>query len=712
VTDLLQNLTDSQRDAVTTIDGPLLIVAGPGSGKTRVVTTRVAYLITQGIPPWNILCLTFTNKAAEEMKNRVESLVNQNGAWVSTFHSFASRSLRRDINLESYTSDFTIYDRADQITCLKGVLRGLKLDAVEYGLNRLPGRIGRAKNRMETPERFQSSDATFAKIYAAYLKALQDANALDFDDLLWLFLRMLKEKPEILARYTERFTHILVDEYQDTNRLQYEIVRLLAADRGNLCVTGDPDQSIYRWRGADIRNILDFRREYPSAPVIYLEENFRSVESILEAAGRLIACNEKREPKKLIPVRDQGRSPLVFQAFDPEDEAIRVADEIAQIIHGGIEPREIAIFYRTNAQSRVLESALLDQNIPYVIVGSVEFYRRKEIKDFIAYLRLAVNPRDDVAFLRIHNLPPRGIGAQGLARIRAKAVGLSLSEAAEALAQDAATPPRLQKALQEFSGILCAIRDFAREDMAGLFRHTIRLTSYKSYIEKTSPDKADDRLENIAELETACQEWDEKHPSGGLTSFLEEVSLLSDVDRWDRRESVSLMTLHAAKGLEFNAVVMVGMEEGLLPHFGATAEEDTDRIEEERRLCFVGMTRARDRLLLTWAKNRRTVQGDVRFGRPSRFLTEAELVHGLAQRSDSRILAGKGPPAARRPRKGPALGTQPFRTGDLVRHQAFGQGRVLALQGMGESAKVVIEFPGRGLKTFAVNLAPIFRVNP
>ncbi len=722
---LLANLTERQREAVCCTEGPLLVVAGPGSGKTRVITTRVAYLISGGTAPSNILCLTFTNKAADEMRERVEASAGTRGAWLSTFHSMCSRLLRMDLDLEGYSRNFTIYDRSDQLSCLRNVLKSLNIDQGEAGLTRLPGRISAIKNGSANPVSGDEKNRDFSRIFAAYEKALQAANALDFDDLLVVFLKMLKSRPEILEKYRDRFRYVLVDEYQDTNRLQYEIVMQISEKHRNICVTGDPDQSIYSWRGADIRNILDFRKSFPEARVVLLEQNFRSTAGILKAAGNLIARNRKREEKSLIPVLGEGLAPRVVSAFDPEDEALRIAEAVSSLSSGGAPLSETAVFYRTNAQSRAIEQALLDRGIPYVIVGSVEFFQRREIKDLSAYLKIAVNPKDDVSFLRICNVPARGMGDKALDMVKgaADSSGASMFEAAVRIASDQNAPPRIRKALGELSGAVASLADF-RGGVGGAVGRLVEALRYAEYLGKAFAEDAEDRVANVTELISACHEWDEKHPGGTLADFLEEVSLLSDVDKWDRKDAVSLMTLHSSKGLEFDTVVIAGMEEGLLPHFGIDGASDSDRIEEERRLCFVGMTRAKRNLIVTWAKNRRTARGDIDFGEPSRFLRESGLAPLLAEVSESRMTPYPSPGRA-----GPGTEEgdedlefrdslageaedEPFKTGDYVKHLSLGPGRVVATKGFGCSAKVVVNFPRLGLKTFAVGLAPLIRVNP
>ncbi len=709
--DILSSLTDRQKEAVCHTEGPLLVIAGPGSGKTRVITSRVAFLASRGVPPWNILCLTFTNKAAEEMRERVAAASGTDGAWLSTFHSLCARLLRRDLSLEGYSRDFTIYDRSDQTACLKALLKELNLDPVEAGLSRLPGRISAVKNRSPgaAPSR---TDPVLARILEGYENRLRANNALDFDDLLLVFLKMIRTDGRILEDYRRRFRYILIDEYQDTNRLQYEIVKLLAQEHRNICVTGDPDQSIYGWRGADIRNILDFRKEYPDAATVFLEQNFRSVGLILKAAESLISRNVEREDKKLIPVLPQGDPPKILSAFDPEDEALMIAGEISALAGEGIEFGETAVLYRTNAQSRAIEAALRDDGIPYVIVGSVEFYQRREIKDFLAYMRLSANPKDDVAFLRVCNVPARGIGVKALEAIRScsQSAGVPLLDAAGRAAEAPETPRKLRNGLRELLGVVDAVSHYSGGGMGGLVAHVANLTKYADHLRRTAGENAEEKVENVMELERACREWDDKHPEGTLQQFLEEISLLSDVDKWDRKEAVSLMTMHSSKGLEFDAVIMAGLEEGLLPHFGPEAEGDEMRVEEERRLCFVGMTRAKRRLVLSWAKNRRTPRGETVFGEPSRFLRESGITAVPPESTASRIQAGIA--AAQLASTVQTGDSAPFRTGDRVRHLKLGEGIVVAMKGMGDAARVVVSFPGSGLKTFAVNIAPIIRINP
>ncbi|MHC4599046.1 MAG: ATP-dependent helicase, partial [Planctomycetota bacterium] len=568
--DIFEDITAAQEQAIRHKDGPLLVLAGAGSGKTRVVTRRIASLVHGGVDPRHVLGITFTNKAADEMRERVRELVEED-LWISTFHAFCARTLRRHILLEGYTHEFTIFDEDDRRNLVKEVLGDLQADLKQNKPARVAAVISRMKNSLETSDDAPAAGRGFgrtlhARVYETYQKRLRLNNALDFDDLLLVCIQQIQDREDLRERLRDRFRYILVDEYQDTNRAQYRLINLLAGGHRNLCVTGDPDQSIYRWRGADIRNILDFEEDYPDAKVVKLEQNWRSTKAILAAADAVIANNADRKHKTLWTENPKGYPPALIEAADEEDEAMQVAAQIADLTRKAYAPSDVAVFYRTNAQSRSLEAGLRYRGVPYVIVGAVEFYRRKEVKDVLAYLRLAANPRDDVGFLRAVNTPPRGIGKKSLEKIRALAAegDGSLLEGAlriEAAGKDA----RLASCLTPFLALLEELRDLASVSLRRAVESVVEKSGYRLHLEDSGDAKDRERLENLRELAGAASEFQSKAGArADLRGFLEEVALVSEVDRWDRQaEAVSLMTLHGSKGLEFPVVFLTGLEEEL-----------------------------------------------------------------------------------------------------------------------------------------------------
>ena len=720
---ILDDVTPAQREAVTHIDGPLLVVAGAGSGKTRVITKRIAYLIEQGIPPWKILAITFTNKAANEMRERVEAMGVGRGVWLSTFHSMCVRMLRRSPELIGRTSSFVIYDASDQSACVKAIVKRLELDSKQFTPDRLRNAISRAKNEFLTPEQFGQRvgdyfDETVAKVYRRYAETLAANNALDFDDLLMFTAQLLEQDEGFREHWQERFHYILIDEYQDTNRPQYLIAKHLAAARRNLCATGDPDQSIYGWRGADLRNILDFQKDYPDATVVKLEENFRSTQIILDSASAVIANNTERIDRALFTQKVGGELIGLLHCGDEQEEAYAVATAIQERVNAGRGYGDFAIFYRTNAQSRAIETGLRMLGVPYAMVGAVEFYNRKEVKDVLAYLRLIANPRDSLAAVRIVNVPARGIGATSVARMVrwAEENDASFLDAI-AHADETGIRGKSLTSAKQFGELFKTLAELPGTPVADLVREAITLIGYEAALLTSKDPRAEERIENIHELATAAAEYDSDRPDGCLQEFLENVALVSDTDALpDHAQQVTLMTIHSAKGLEFPVVFLTGMEEGLLPHQNALRDE-TNGVEEERRLCYVAITRAQEELIITLAG----IRG--RFGQyedaiPSRFLQEipphllsssvADLDFDDDDDDDDDLRIeyeyDELPPAE------PASQVEePLGRGDYVQHRKFGRGRVMAVSGHGPNATIRVSF-AQGEKTLVQKYARLERV--
>jgi len=709
---ILDDLTPAQREAVTHIDGPLLILAAAGSGKTRVITRRIGYLLSLGIPAQNVLAITFTNKAADEMKDRVKALGEERRLWISTFHSFCARILRQHAEALGYRRNFSIYDTDDKLRLIKEILKELELAASNFPPTAIEWRISQVKNRLLDPEQFSREvsgffDQKVARVYELYQRRLTASNALDFDDLLLQMIKLLEGYPEIRQNYQRRFQYILVDEYQDTNPPQYLITKLLASGHRNICVTGDPDQSIYRWRGADIRNILAFEEDFPEAKVVRLEQNYRSTKMILRAADSLIKHNRLRKDKELWTENPEGQTVKVIHVLDQDEEAREVAGRICRLKEKGAAYKEVAVFYRVNAQSRVLEQALRSANVPYTIVGAVEFYQRKEIKDILAYLKLVVNPQDMLSFRRVINCPPRGIGAATRARLEAYASeqGMSLLEAAAAGEKIPGLKGNSAKALADFARL---VRDLAKArpfPAEAVVRRAVVDSGYQDMLKSSSAAEDRDRLENVQELISAAREYDRNHPEGSLPEFLEEVSLVADVDRWDdRSNAVTLMTLHSAKGLEFPYVFITGLEEGLLPHVKSLEEDE--ELEEERRLCFVGITRAKQDVFLTYAKHR-TIFGAELLSLPSRFL--AEISDGVKQ-----TILKVGPKAEVEKalqQAEPEVKERGFKVGDRVKHETFGRGRIIRITGRGHRAIATVRFNIAGERKLALEYAKLTKID-
>ncbi len=626
---LLESLTLAQQAAVTHVDGPLLILAGPGSGKTRVITHRIAYLMQQGVSPHRILALTFTNKAADEMKRRIATLAPNRKVWISTFHRFCARLLRQYAPLVGLVENYSIYDTSDSLQALKRAIDALDIELTHMTPERIHSAVSWAKNNLITPEQYESKPgnpigAVVKKVYPRYQQELLTSSAVDFDDMLLHVANLLRENPEVRATLDERYQYVMVDEYQDTNLAQYAIARGLSIDHPNLAVTGDPDQSIYGWRGANLSNILEFEKDFPQVKVVRLEQNYRSSKRILRVADQLIQHNTKRKKKDLFTENDEGK-PVTFisqanQSAESDWICTRIAGDIAE---GRRRPRDFAIFYRMNALSRGLEHSLRQYSIPYQMVNGVEFYQRKEIKDMLAYLHLINNPRDNGAMLRIINTPVRGIGKSTINRLRqhANERGQCVLAAAREAGLISDLPKRAAVAVAKFVNMFDRLQLTALSPVEEILGRVLSETGYDEALKGTESEEDEERLANIQELLTAAREYDEQNPGQGqLEGYLEQASLVNDTDAWEVEDDrVTLMTLHAAKGLEFPVVYIIAIEEGLLPH--ERSSQSMDQIEEERRLFFVGITRAEEELNLTMAKYR-SFRGQTRMSIPSQFLME------------------------------------------------------------------------------------------
>ena len=747
----LSMLNPQQRLAAETLEGPVLILAGAGSGKTRALTCRVANLMDHGVPAWSILALTFTNKAAKEMKERISQLVGQSAedAWISTFHSTCARILRRDIEKLGYNRSFVIYDDDDQGTVIKEILKRQNIDEKFLPIRELKSKISDAKNKLMSPDEwFQQSNKDrrcqmIHDVYLEYETRLKGLNALDFDDLLVKTLQLLADHPPVLESYRKRFRYVMVDEYQDTNFAQYSLIKLLTAESRNLCVVGDDDQSIYGWRGADIRNILDFEKDYPDATVIKLEQNYRSTANILDAANQVIAHNTGRKEKALWTEAGEGDAIKLFAAGDEREEAAWVADRIRQLGRNGASYGDSAVLYRTNAQSRVLEEMLMRAGIPYKVFGGMKFYDRREVRDIIAYLRVIVNPADDVSLRRIINVPKRAIGDSTVLELvqHARDNDMPLYSALADLPESLSSRPR--KCVSDFfmmMSMLMALKETM--PLKDYVQHLVNETKLMEQYQKEDTDEAKSRVENIQEFLGAVSEYAAAEPNATLEDYLENVALVTDLDRQEEaRGYVTLMTLHSAKGLEFPSVFMTGLEEGIFP--SARSQYDDDRLEEERRLCYVGITRARKRLFISRA-NQRMLYNQVNRNAPSRFLEEipARLLEDeWAERRESAF--GSLPQPAPRQRGAARYGGRNinpgsgglnipgvqkgfvesqarsvagsamqklFQKGDRVMHRKFGEGTVVDVTGAGTNARINIEFTAYGVKEFVLAIAPIIKL--
>jgi DNA helicase-2/ATP-dependent DNA helicase PcrA len=712
---LLDDLNPAQREAVVAGDGPLLVLAGAGSGKTRVIAYRIAWLLThRGLSPRNLLAVTFTNKAAGEMARRVEALLAPVGLaspLIATFHSACVRILRRHGTHIGLPPHFTIYDEDDRVALVKECMKEGELADRTFTPSAAAHRISYLKNQMTAvSEALRDARGPWEKkaalVYSRYEKRLRETGAVDFDDLLLLVVRLFTEIPEVLTWYRGLWRSVLVDEYQDTNRAQYRIIRLLTQEHRNICVVGDSDQSIYKWRGADIRNILDFEDDFPGTKVVRLEQNYRSTRSILAVAAGVIAHNVQRKDKTLWTENPGGEPARVYRAWDEHEEASFVAQSILGLRSDGVPWDGVAVFYRTNAQSRVLEDALRRARIPYVIVGGVRFYERKEIKDTLAHLRLIVNPADDVAFRRAIAAPARGIGQATLARLDEEAARQS-----RPLLAVAAEPPsdirgKSARTLQDFAALVARLAG-QRRDLAppAFIDLVLEQTGYREALKQDRAPESEARLENLEELVAAAEDFTHAETEPTLEGFLDGVALVSDIDELkDAEARVTLMTLHSAKGLEFQAVFVTGLEEGVFPH--SRSMNDPDEIEEERRLCYVGVTRARERLTLSWALHRRIHGYGV--GEPSRFLREMPEAH-LLPLNAGRVQERAEPVVAARavPRYEPEEESWPIRVGTRVRHARFGEGLVVGVERDGADIIVTVAFASVGRKRLSMQYAQL-----
>ena len=765
---IYDKLNEPQREAVYHTDGPLLILAGAGSGKTRVLTHRIAYLIEErNVNPWNILAITFTNKAAGEMRERVDSLVGfgSESIWVSTFHSMCVRILRRFIDRLGYDNRFTIYDTDDQKTLMKEVCKKVAIDTKVFKERSLMSAISSAKNELILPDEFELNAGgdfaklKIAKVYREYEAQLKANNALDFDDLLVKTVQLLQTQPDVLENYQERFRYIMVDEYQDTNTVQFQLVRLLAGKYRNLCVMGDDDQSIYKFRGANIRNILDFEHEFSDACVIKLEQNYRSTGNILNAANRVIANNKGRKEKTLWTANGEGELVHLRQFDTGYDEADFIAEDIKKEVRAGASYNDHAVLYRTNAQSRLLEEKFVAMNVPYKIVGGVNFYARREIKDLLAYLKTIDNGMDDIAVRRIINVPKRGIGLTTINRIQESAAerGLGFYETLMApelipgIGRSAAKLDSFAALIEYFKGLT------GQMSITDLLREVIEKTGYMESLDSEDKEDAQARKENIDELinkaaayEEAAEDRDEP---ATLSAFLEEVALVADIDSLDEEQDyVVLMTLHSAKGLEFPHVYLAGMEDGLFPSYMTITSDDRDDLEEERRLCYVGITRAEQELTLTCAR-RRMVRGETQYNKISRFIKEipAELLDTGSRRIEpetevpvqqntyahareafrarafgaaysngagksSGVSSGKSSQGLASLQKGSQLaagsgGSPDYAEGDRVRHVKFGEGTVLEIRSGGRDYEVTVDFDSAGVRKMFAKFAKLVKIS-
>ena len=755
---LLNGMNDRQAEAVQTTEGPLLIMAGAGSGKTRVLTHRIAYLIDEKmVNPWNILAITFTNKAAREMRERAEKLKTEaQDCLIATFHSMCVRILRREADHIGYNRNFTIVDPGEQRTLMKRILKNLNLDPKKWNERAILGTISNAKNDLIDEVAYANLAGDMyteivAKCYTAYQKELRQSEAMDFDDLIMLTLRLFDQNPDVLTYYQQRYQYIHVDEYQDTNHAQYQLVKLLASRFKNICVVGDADQSIYGWRGADMQNILDFEKDYPEAKVVLLEENYRSTKTILQAANEVIRNNRNRPPKNLWTQNEDGEEIVYYRANDEQGEALFVARTIDQLSREGYSHKDFAVLYRTNAQSRTVEEALLKSNIPYTMVGGTKFYSRKEIRDVISYLNLIANPSDNISYERVVNEPKRGVGPGTMEKIRdfASSQEMSLLDASANILLSPVKGKAAQ-AVYDFANMLLDLREHLDDyTVTELVEAVLEKTGYAAALVAQATLESQARIENIEEFLSVTKNFDESPDNSSdesgldkLSRFLNDLALIADTDDGDQESSeVTLMTLHAAKGLEFPVVFLVGMEENVFPL--SRASEDEDELKEERRLAYVGITRAEKILYLTNA-NSRMLYGKTNYNQPTRFLREisSDLLdyQGLARPSNSSFKVsytnsdtskfGQGMSLAqalqeRKRQAAPSsisTGSLPFgkssqsqpskpevawAIGDIAHHKKWGDGTVLAVSGSGNSQELKINFPEVGLKKVLASIAPI-----
>ena len=735
---IYDTLNNEQREAVFCTEGPLLMLAGAGSGKTRSLTHRIAYLIEEkGVAPWNILAITFTNKAAQEMRERVDALVGYGSEdiWISTFHATCSRILRRHIDLLGYDRNFTIYDASDQKSLMKEVLKEMKIDTKQFPERSVMSEISSAKNEYKSPLDYRNEygsnfrNQRIADIYEHYQKRLKENNALDFDDLLVKMVDLFQTNPDVLEHYQDRFQYIMVDEYQDTNTVQFLLVSLLAKKYRNLCVVGDDDQSIYKFRGANIYNILNFEKVFPDAQVIRLEQNYRSTQNILNAANGVIANNKGRKEKKLWTENQKGEL-VHFKQYDTEyDEADGVVSRINFLAMRGVQYKDMAILYRTNAQSRIFEEKLKQKNIPYAIVRGISFYDSKEIKDLMSYLKVVDSGMDDLSVKRIINVPKRGIGQTTINRLQEFAI-LNQMSFLDAVfnADEIPEVARALAKLHKFADMIEEFREYASEhEISELLEHILDVTQYRAELEAEGTDESISRLEDIEELFNDIAYYEEEEENPNLRDFLAEkdmYTLNAGIDNLeDENNKVLLMTLHNAKGLEFNNVFLGGMEEGVFPGFGAMMSGDESEIEEERRLCYVGITRAKERLFLSAAK-RRMLRGQTQYNRRSRFIDEipGQYLDTEQRVSEQRVVKNTERPAkyqygakAGKPYnlsdfKVKPVGELDYQVGDRVKHIKFGVGTVQEITKGGRDFEVAVEFDRVGRKKMFASFAKLKKV--
>ncbi|GED16467.1 DNA helicase PcrA [Aneurinibacillus migulanus] len=742
--DALQGLNPQQKEAVLATDGPLLLLAGAGSGKTRVLTQRIAYLLSEKkVAPWSILAITFTNKAAREMKDRVSAIVGPDAEdiWISTFHSMCVHTLRRDIDHIGYNRNFTILDSSDQLSVVKQCLKELNIDPKKFDPRAVLGFISTAKNELKTPEQYGDMamgpiEQVSQRVYTLYQKKLKSNNSLDFDDLIMKTIQLFEEVPEVLEFYQKKFRYVHVDEYQDTNRAQYMLVKMLAAGHKNICVVGDSDQSIYRWRGADITNILNFEKDYPNARTILLEQNYRSTKKILEAANKVISNNFGRKPKNLWTENDDGAVIRYYTADSEHSEAYYIVDQIQKAVDRGRAYRDVAILYRTNAQSRVIEEVFVKSGIPYNIVGGTKFYDRKEIKDMLAYLRLISNPDDDLSLTRIINVPKRGIGAGTVEKIATYAAqqGISMYKAIQEVDQIGLSA-RFTDSVVKFARLITELESMQEYlSVTELAEEVLKRTEYREELRREGTLEARSRVENIEEFLSVTMEFERTNEDKTLVAFLTDLALVADIDKLDETEedkgnAVVMMTLHSAKGLEFPMVFLAGMEEGIFPHSRALFEEV--EMEEERRLAYVGITRAEQELFLTRALMR-TLYGQTKMNAPSRFIEEIpehliqaegtvqERLAARTGRMDSQMAqpqqrSGVVSMRSQQPKGstskasgGQGAEAMDWKAGDKVAHGKWGTGTVVSIKGSGQDLELTIAFPNpTGLKKLLAKFAPI-----
>lgn len=743
----LSQLNLPQREAVECTEGPLLILAGAGSGKTRVLTTRIAYLIYEKrVAPWNILAITFTNKAAQEMRERIVNLVGQDGekVWASTFHSTCVRILRNEINYIGYDTNFVIYDDSDQQTLIKMILKEMNLDEKKFPARGVAARISNHKNELRTPQQAHFAaegdfaEEQYAEIYRVYQERLKKNNALDFDDLIMLTVKLFKENPDVLQRYQERFRYILVDEYQDTNMAQYILVKLLASRYQNLCVVGDDDQSIYQWRGADIRNILSFEEDYPNAKVVKLEENYRSTQCILDAAHSVVSRNHGRKDKRLWTEKKEGNLLAYYTGYTEKEEAYFIAQQIRVGLQDGRRLKDFAILCRATAQFRALEETLIKENIPYHIFGGLKFYGRKEIKDIMAYLRIIANPADEVSAERALATPRRGVGDTSWMKLVqfARETGINISEAL-VRADECGAGKKYALIMAQFGHLLDTFRILSDNmSVTELTKTVLEESGYLQALQAEKTVEAETRLENLKEFLSITTAFDSREDSENLTlsAFLAEVALFTDLDQLDEEEdSVTIMTMHGAKGLEFPVVFVTGMEEGVFPHARAVHSLEPDEMEEERRLCYVALTRAKEQIYLTRA-GERMLYGRSNYNPLSRFVREipaelmvdmnqqaarqrtAERPRTLTESSNRSSLAGNtsnwgvSSSSATAKSSGVSAGTANYEINDTIEHKKWGRGVVVGTSGSGDDLSIRVIFPEMGMKDLFVKYAPIKKV--